>query len=162
MEVTATKEVRLDYVSYIVLMQTHITNYNDWFGTGWDFPIPPTFEFLENLMLVHAKEVCERAMIQRLRCNKEGNYIDQFFADNFPHVHKSITDKLMVEYMTLIGAEWQNEITKFVGINGFDIWKASLSDGFINLLHDGDFRILEWEQDHLLDGVYVSTPIVRG
>lgn len=66
--------------------------------------------------------------------------------------------KMMVTWFYETVDDLQKEIYKIIGTNRtFDVWSARVdhSENTITFINEGDFRILEWQREHIdEDGVY--------
>lgn len=47
-------------------------------------------------------------------------------------------------------------VLDYISDNPFDIYESKVVGPFIVVEHLGDYRILEWEMDHVVEGEYVS------
>ncbi len=82
-------------------------------------------------------------------------------ADRFLYDHLGINDKERRRIATVFLTEQlltiEDEVYQLCGRPTFNLWSLHTKDGFLEADLVGDFRVLEWEREHLdEDGNYVN------
>jgi len=124
----------------------------------WPFPFKPTIEVFQGMLVAHAKDIVEYSLCAHIRGHHDSQLelcCQSLTGRNNPEQAQS----LKRFYNEIAGMDWHERIIALVGTQTYDIWNIDATPDTVVIVHIGDFRIMEWERDHMENGEYYADPI---
>lgn len=138
----------MDHVQYMTECLSH----------PWPFQFQPTQGIFHQMLVEHAKDIVEISTVNYIR-NSPANNLDTFCRRLVSSDDRGSIALLKRFYTEVAGMEWHERIIALVGTQTYDIWQVESSIDVITLRYVGDYRIMEWERDHIVNGEYHADPI---
>lgn len=126
----------------------------------WQYSIPPSPQLFSCLLDRHAKDLCEMCLHRAVRQTVMDNKT-YYLTETYPHMNDMEKAALIRTFMEAGGIDMHNEITSYIGLHNYDVWNAIVENGYLKLDYVGDFRVMQWEREHVVDGMYYPNPIVN-
>ncbi|QAX96072.1 hypothetical protein [Vibrio phage vB_VmeM-Yong XC32] len=146
----------------------NVVEYNKLESQPWPFHTPHSFEFFRGMVEAHARHVLNLSMLDFCRephefvFEEQLNPLDAYIMKAIGFFDKKQMEDLRRFYMENSGLTLHNQLTQLLGTHSFDIWSPRFSEaGELFVDYIGDFRILQWEQEHFVDGVYNAKPRIN-
>lgn len=118
-----------------------------------------------DLLLAHAKEICEQVLSSRVRDSSLLTPLEFHLCDHYGlnyNDDRAFIDVFIDRYIALFGDRWAVQLMEHICTGEYGIWEAEVSQAQeLVLTYQGDYRILEWEREHMRGGKYHANPIRR-